>query len=181
MDARERIAKANFEKSAVTITSTITLIEVLSCSLTEEQEKQFRLSFRPQDHLLYELDSPIAFKARESRERFTKQGGKTLSTPDAIHLATAAIYKAHWFVTFDDGKKGRFVGLLDLNKDPQDEIRVVTAAKQLPGFQSRYDTPLTINPSRGVPRARVLPSLSLPRTCWSWLPSSQSSVPCFVP
>jgi predicted nucleic acid-binding protein len=40
-------------------------------------------------------------KAREFRDRFLKQPKKTLATPDAIHLATAAIYKADEFWTLD--------------------------------------------------------------------------------
>ena len=119
IDALEKIAKDNFNRTAVIMTSTMTLIEVLSSSLNEDQEKRFRLSFRPQDHLLYEVDPPIALKARDFRQRLLKhKSGKTLSTPDAIHLATAVIYKANWFVTFDDGKKDkRHIGLLELSKD----------------------------------------------------------------
>lgn len=55
-------------------------------------------------------------KAREFRDRFLKHpSGKGLSTPDAIHLATAAIYKADELWTLDDGKKTKHLGLLELD------------------------------------------------------------------
>lgn len=62
------------------------------------------------------LDPPIAMKAREFRDGFLKhESGKNLSTTAAIHLATAAIYKADEVWTLDDGKKGKHLGLLELD------------------------------------------------------------------
>jgi predicted nucleic acid-binding protein len=117
IDALLRIAKDNFEKKNIIITSTITFVEVLSSTLSEENERKFRRSFRHQDHIAYDVDPPIAMKAREFRDRFLKHTtGKCLSTPDAIHLATAAIYKADEFWTLDDGKKSKkHLGLLELD------------------------------------------------------------------
>src|SRR5712691_9188893 len=81
IDALEKIIKENFERKAEIVTSTITMIEVLSSSLTEEQEKRFRGSFRPTNHVMYDVDPPIALKARESRERLLKDAsGKKLPT-----------------------------------------------------------------------------------------------------
>jgi predicted nucleic acid-binding protein len=114
--AIERIAADNFQKKNMIITSTITFVEVLSSSLTEEQERRFRQSFRHHDHITYDVDPPIAMKARDFRQRFHAQGGKTIATPDAIHLATAAIYGAHEFLTLDEGKKdAKHLGLLGLS------------------------------------------------------------------
>jgi predicted nucleic acid-binding protein len=117
IDALRRIAKDNFEKKNVIITSTITFVEVLSSTLSEENERKFRRSFRHQDHIAYDVDPPIAMKARELRDRFMKHpSNKSLSTPDAIHLATAIIYKSDEFWTLDSGKKNhRHLGLLELN------------------------------------------------------------------
>ena len=119
IDALGKIIKENFERKAEIATSTITIIEVLSSSLAEEQEKRFRASFRPTNHVMYDVDPPIAFKAREFRERLLKDvSGKKLPTPDAIHLATAVICRASAFITFDDGKKNKHsFGLLGLSKD----------------------------------------------------------------
>jgi hypothetical protein len=51
------------------------------------------------------------------RWRAAEFDGKTVSVPDAIHLATALIYRADEFHTFD-GKNGRnTLGLLPLSGD----------------------------------------------------------------
>ena len=52
IDALARIAKDHFDRKVAIVTSTLTLIEVLSSSLTEEQEKRFHRCFRPFDHVL---------------------------------------------------------------------------------------------------------------------------------
>ena len=117
LDALLRIAKDNFEKKNIIITSTITFVEVLSSTLSEDNERKFRRSFRHQDHIAYDLDPPIAMKVREFRDKFSKhKSGKNLSTADAIHLATAAI-KVDEVWTLDDGKKGKPLGLLELDGD----------------------------------------------------------------
>lgn len=108
LDALAQISDENFQRKNTIVTSTITLIEVLSIKIGTDKEALFRKSFRNQDHIAYDVDAAIAFKARELRERFLT--GKKLATPDAIHIATALIYKADLFFTFDSG-------LLTLNKD----------------------------------------------------------------
>jgi hypothetical protein len=108
-------------------TSTLTIVEVLSADLTMQQEELFHKSFRPQDHIRYDLDPPIALKARDFRRRcLGDKSGKTLSTPDAIHLATAAICAAGEFLTFDKGGSDKkYLGLLGLSKDPRiDELLI---------------------------------------------------------
>src|SRR5258707_7739962 len=99
----------------VIITSVITQIEVLSAKLTSEQEELFKKSFRSQYHIQYDVDPPIAQKARQFRESLLNHAsGKGLSTPDAIHLATAAIYRAEEVHTFDNGQKDKkWIGLLE--------------------------------------------------------------------
>jgi hypothetical protein len=44
-----------------------------------------------------------------------KSGGKTLSVPDAIHLATAIQYRVDEFHTFDGEGNSRYLGLLPLS------------------------------------------------------------------
>lgn len=58
-------------------------------------------------------------KARDYRTALLA-ASKNLATPDAIHLATASIYRAEEFWTMDDGGKSKkSIGLLDLNGDPR--------------------------------------------------------------
>lgn len=100
IEAIRQIARENLEKKAIIVTSTLTFVEVLSANLTDDSERQFRKSFNSFDHTTYDLTPPIAMKARDFRQRGNAEG-RALKTPDAIHLATAAIYKAE-FWTFDD-------------------------------------------------------------------------------
>jgi predicted nucleic acid-binding protein len=115
------IIRENSVRENTIITSTVTLIEVLSTKLTGDQEKTFRDCFKNPKHVLYDVDPAVAFRARELREYYVthKIKNRSLSTPDAIHLATALIHGASSFHTFDngkskddDGKKG--IPLLDL-------------------------------------------------------------------
>ena len=48
-------------------------------------------------------------------ERADQYGGKTLATPDALHVATAILYRADEFHTFDGGGTGKSLGLLPFN------------------------------------------------------------------
>ncbi len=120
MDAIGQVLAENFQRKNVIISSTITLIEVLAAKIGDEKEKLFRKSFRTQDHIAYDVDAAIALKARELREQFLAHtSGKTLATPDAIHVATAMIQRAKMLFTFDDGQKDKkHLGLLELDGSP---------------------------------------------------------------
>ena len=120
LDAIRETAKENFEKKVVIITSTITLVEVLQAKLSEEQERLFRKSFKYQDHIARDVDPPVAIMARNFRQSlYAKNERKTVTTPDAIHLATASIYDAE-FWTFDNGGSNkRSLGLLELSENDE--------------------------------------------------------------
>jgi predicted nucleic acid-binding protein len=140
IDAILQTAKDNFEKKVIIVTSTITYVEVLSSHMNEDQERSFRRSFRTQHHIARDVDPPVALKAREFREKLlSHKSGKTLATPDAIHLATASIYRAE-FWTFDEGNKGHHLGLIELNGE--DRIDRLTICKP---YLNQGVLPLTSN------------------------------------
>jgi len=117
IDAMARITKENFELKNIMFTSTLTFTEVTYARLDAAQIERFQKSFRPESHIPYDVDKAIADKARVFRERFFVNP-KKLSTPDAIHLATAVIGGADEFHTFDDGQKDKkTIGLLELSGD----------------------------------------------------------------
>jgi predicted nucleic acid-binding protein len=119
LDAIRQLATENHQQKNTIISSTITYIEVLAIKIGDDNEALFRKSFRTQDHIAYDVDPPIALKARDLRERFVDdKTGRKLHTPDAIHLATAIIHKADHFLTLD-GK------LLKLNGDDRLEGLVI--------------------------------------------------------
>ena len=100
------------------VTSTITKVELLSCKAqTPEQCQRFDEFLMRPEIVLVSVDQRIAQKAHDLRDHYAGLGGKTLSTPDAIHLATALMYKVEQLHTFDNGKMGNCLGLLELDGD----------------------------------------------------------------
>jgi hypothetical protein len=61
------------------------------------------------------IDIKIVTLAHDIRNHYTKLGGKTVATPDAIHLSTAIIYRAAEFHTFDQEGSSRSLGLIPLS------------------------------------------------------------------
>jgi predicted nucleic acid-binding protein len=100
---------------AITIfTPTITLIEVLACKLTDEQETTFRELLQRSNVLPVSVTSPIAERAREIRNQY-RIDGHEIAVPDSIHLATASIYGATALHTYDGcGKRPKHTDLLKL-------------------------------------------------------------------
>jgi PIN domain len=48
------------------------------------------------------MDSKCAGLAHDIRDHYVAAGNKGIKTPDAIHLATAILYRATEFHTFDE-------------------------------------------------------------------------------
>ena len=100
---------------AVTIfTASITVIEVLACYLTEEQEAAFKSLLQRTNVMPVSVTMRISERARDIRNYYRKKGME-IAVPDSIHLATASIYKAAALHTFDGcGKRQRKTDLLKL-------------------------------------------------------------------
>jgi hypothetical protein len=77
-------------------------------------------------------------KARDFRKRcLNDSSGRKLSTPDAIHLATAVICSADEFLTFDKGGSDKkYLGLLGLSKDQRIDELLISEPKLPPGTQT---------------------------------------------
>ena len=107
-----------FKRREVRIaTSVLTQVEVLQSSLPAGV-----------GHLLVDLmkrivrigmDTKVASLAHDIRDYYAarkgEHGGKTLSTPDAIHLATAILYRVDEFHTFDNDGDSKSLGLIPLS------------------------------------------------------------------
>jgi predicted nucleic acid-binding protein len=66
------------------------------------------------------MDTKVASLAHDIRDHYMARkdefSGKTLSTPDAIHLATAILYRVDEFHTFDSGSSSsKTLGLIPLS------------------------------------------------------------------
>lgn len=120
MDGVNDIAQAIHNNHFTLLTSVITETEVLESTLTDEAKAKFRDLFKRRNCQMVNLDQRITRLSSQIRDYYHQQkaidGLPDLSTPDAIHLATAIHYKVKEFHTFDerdDPKKRR--ALIPLN------------------------------------------------------------------
>lgn len=95
-------------------TPSITLIEVLECYLTADQETLFQDVLKRSRVYMTSVSHRVAQRAREIRNHYREQGLE-IAVPDAIHLATAIQYEATALHTYDGcGKRSRKTDLLRL-------------------------------------------------------------------
>lgn len=96
-------------------TPTITIIEVLACQMTPEQEGLFQDFLNRSNVEVVSVSRKIAEKAREIRNCY-HQNNLEIAVPDSIHLATAIHYEAIALHTYDGcGKRRRKTDLLALD------------------------------------------------------------------
>jgi predicted nucleic acid-binding protein len=99
------------------VTSVLTSVEALSSKLPVGMEALFNGLMKRVFRL--GVDSKVSSLAHDLRNHYAARasefGGKTLSTPDAIHLATAVLYRVTEFHTFDRDGSAKSLGLLPLS------------------------------------------------------------------
>ena len=102
------------------MTSAIMYAEVTGHKLPVGVDEQFFELMRRSNMQVVSADIRVAKMARDLRDYYSMKpddfNNKTLSTPDAIHLATAILYKATEFHTLDASNK-KSLGLLGLDGD----------------------------------------------------------------
>lgn len=117
MDGVREVIDRHKKRQAKIITSVLTTVEVLQCKLPAGLETLFNGLIRRTTRV--GMDSKVAAMAHDIRNHYVVRasefGGKTLSTPDAIHLATAILYRATEFHTFDRDGSAKSLGLLPLS------------------------------------------------------------------
>lgn len=103
------------------MTSAITYAEVTASKLPVGVDQQFLDLMRSTKVDVIGADIRVTKMARDLRDYYSSQperfNSKTLCAPDAIHLASAIIYQASEFHTFDGSNKGGTLGLLRLDGD----------------------------------------------------------------
>ncbi len=119
MDGVREIIERAKRREVKIVTSVLTKVEVLSGRIPVGMESLFSGLMKRINPL--SMDVKIAQVAHDLRNYYSinreKFGGKILSTPDAIHLATAIIYRVAEFHTFDNDGDARHLGLLPLSGD----------------------------------------------------------------
>lgn len=113
---REVIARCR-RRDAIMMTSVVTMTEVLSSQLPAGADRLFAdLMLRVQ---VKSIDIKTARLAHDLRDWYWQRRAEynniPLSVPDALHLATAILYKANEFHTFDRNNSRNSLGLLPLS------------------------------------------------------------------
>ena len=87
---------------AIIITSSIVETEVLLGDLTDDVRNKFRGLLKRKDVLAVNVDRTVSKLAGEIRDHYRGQSPKqSIQGMDAIHLATAILYKVDEFHTFE--------------------------------------------------------------------------------
>ena len=113
MDGVREIIDLSKKRDAVIMTSVLTSVEVLAAKIPAGMDTLFQQLMRRVQRV--GIDTKIVTLAHDIRNQYTKMGDKTVATPDAIHLATAIIYRATEFHTFDQKGSRQSLGLIPLS------------------------------------------------------------------
>ncbi|HJW40518.1 MAG TPA: PIN domain-containing protein [Rhizomicrobium sp.] len=113
MDGVREVVERSRKRECRIITSVLTSVEVLSAKMPAGVEHLFTGLMRRVHR--QGIDTKIAQLAHDLRNHYAKAGGKGLSTPDALHLATAVLYRADEFHTFDAEGRAKTLGLIPLS------------------------------------------------------------------
>ncbi len=118
---------AEFDAGSLVIaTSVITITEVMPSKLTDEQVDLFMKMQERSNFVFIETNPQIALLAVKLRDQYAKPKGDgtmtpTLTTPDAIHVASAIAVNMSQLITLDSNDKPK-KGELGLTKlSPQTE------------------------------------------------------------
>lgn len=115
MDGVREIIDLSKKRDATIMTSVLTTVEVLSAKIPAGMDTLFQQLMRRVRRV--GIDTKIVTLAHDIRNHYTIMGGKTVATPDAIHLATAIIWRATEFHTFDLLGSRQSLGLIPLSGD----------------------------------------------------------------
>lgn len=115
---RECVSGVN-SGNIVLVTSHITKTEILESMMAPEAQESLERLLKRRNVRSIAVDGRVGSLSSKLRDYYQKQraidGGPPLSTPDAIHLATAIIYQVDEFHTFDEEDSPDSLGLIPLS------------------------------------------------------------------
>lgn len=114
MEGIEEVVRKTNNGEVILLTSQMTNIEVLQSRLSSEAQKKWKEIFNRRNCQIIDINPRVGEKASFIRDYYDQKGIK-LSSPDSIQLATAIIYNAEEFHTFDGCGKKRNGDLLPLD------------------------------------------------------------------
>lgn len=117
MDGVREVIERSKRREVRLMTSTLTSVEVLTAKIPAGFDTLFVGLLKRVNRV--SVDIKVAAMAHDLRNYYashpTEFSNKILSTPDAIHLASAIIYRADEFHTFDAAGNAKLLGLLPLS------------------------------------------------------------------
>jgi len=117
MDGVREIIARHKRREVKLITSALTQVEVLQSKMPVGVRTSFTDLLKRMTRAA--MDTKVASLAHDLRDHYASPAGntdsKTLSTPDAIHLATAILFRVDEFHTFDNDGNSKSLGLLPLS------------------------------------------------------------------
>jgi predicted nucleic acid-binding protein len=150
MDGVREVVERAKRREVKIITSVLTITEVLESKLPVGTKSLIEGLMRRVERVGMEIK--VAKMAHDLRDHYMARsdqyGGKTLSVPDAIHLATGILYRANEFHTFDNGGSGRSLGLLQLSGNVGGHrLKICKPEARNPGLDLRKPKPGKTIPS----------------------------------
>jgi predicted nucleic acid-binding protein len=136
------VLEINSERCTL-ITSTITLTEIFLGELSAFQKDKLNDVFKRPNLMWADVNPKVADRASSIREHYRNKGIQ-IATPDAIHMATAILYKVDTLYTLDGaGKRCRPNHLLRLNGNVADsKLKIEKPWRFPPPPPPKPNTPL---------------------------------------
>ena len=100
MDGVREIIERAKRREVKLMTSVLTPVEVLSAKIPAGMDTLFKELMKRMNR--QGMDIRVASLAHDIRNHYALKNEKIPKTPDAIHLATAILYRANEFHTFDE-------------------------------------------------------------------------------
>jgi predicted nucleic acid-binding protein len=152
MDGVREVIERHKKRDVKIMTSVITRVEVLQSKLPAGLENLIQGLMKRITAV--SVETKVAGLAHDLRNHYAvnaaQNGGKLLSTPDAIHLATGILYRATEFHTFDNDGDAKHLGLLPLSGNVAGhKLTICKPQARNPGLDLRRPSSTTQN-SRGA-------------------------------
>ncbi len=150
LEMLQAVERLSDNGGCVIFTAAITIVEVLACMMTPEQEDMFQALLQRSKVTAVSVTPRIASKAREIRDYYQSRKLK-IAVPDSIHLATAIHYKATALHTYDGaGKRQRATDLLCLATPLIDKYPLRVSKPEPPKEETNEDTDVQDSPARSI-------------------------------
>ncbi len=124
LDLLEERLREFHEGILTIVASSVLLVEVRQSKLDSEQMNEFDQMLHRSNLVLADVNPSIAKRAATLRNELRNNQDRYLSTPDAIHVATAIEFEVEMWTT-DSNDSSNSAGILSLSKEIKSEYNIV--------------------------------------------------------